>query len=318
MTTRWGFNCRELMVALAVVTALAALLLVGIMRMRESAARVNCHNNLRQLSLAVANCHDASQQLPPVTGTDTDLRSVFVWLGPFIEAYPSWYRPGRSSADAYHAPSSVVFRGPGKGEEIFQRGGDANQFWRVLLDPADPMPKGLRDIPMTLQDGTTGYYATGNYAANGLLPWGQTIGAKGLGDWPAPAILFAERPQVCRTADRETVHNLWGVGFHGPSMPTFATLTPASPPGLWSTGQIAPAGTGAFRIGRADAEPRPIDFPAPFQVLRCGQPCDPRMPGTPHRAGMNVAMSDGSVRVFAPGTAPDVFWAACAGPTAAP
>ncbi|MDY3559326.1 hypothetical protein R5W23_000317 [Gemmata sp. JC673] len=199
-----------------------------------------------------------------------------------------------------------------------QNGGDANQAWSVFLDPADPAPQGQRDIPVTLTDGSTGYYATGNYAANGLLAWGKKSSVKSLEEWPAPAILFAERPQACHTANGEVIHNLWGVGFYSPNMPAFAALTPTDPPGLQSTGQIAPATGGQFRIGRADGVPQSADFPAPIQFLRSGQPCDPRLPGTPHRTGMPTAMSDGSVRVFAREVDPGVFWSACAGPPPAP
>ncbi|HEY1189061.1 MAG TPA: DUF1559 domain-containing protein [Gemmata sp.] len=316
MFGRRAFSRGELLVALALVSVLGALVVSLLARARESAARTSCQNNLKQLTLGVMNYHDVNLQLPPLADSDAGLVSVFATICPYLTSYCWHYAPGRSQADAYHAPSSVVFPCRGKdGAELSQEGGDANQIWRAFLDPADPTPNGLRDIAVTLPDGTTGHHATGNYAANGLLPWGQKLGAKSLGEWPTLAILFAERPQVCRTADGETVHNLWGVGFYSPSMPTFATLTPTNPPGLWSTGQVSPAGGGMVRVGRADADPQPANFPAPFQVLRGEQPCDPRLPGTPHRAGMQTAMSDGSVRLFAPSTEPWVFWAACAAPS---
>jgi hypothetical protein len=44
------------------------------------------------------------------------------------------------------------------------------------------------------------------------------------------------------------------------------------------------------------------------------EPCDPRLPGGPHRAGLLAAMTDGSVRVFGWDTDPAVFWAACTPP----
>ncbi|MFO0926743.1 MAG: hypothetical protein U0736_06835 [Gemmataceae bacterium] len=136
----------------------------------------------------------------------------------------------------------------------------------------------------------------------------------------ANTLLIGERPQVCRTADGDEVYNLWGLGFYSPHMPAFATLTPAAPPGLASTGQVAPAlplpdedaaDTLRVRIGRRDAPPVAPDYATPLQVVRPGRPCDPRLPGTPHRRGMQVGMADGSMRVFAPSVDPWVFWAAC-------
>jgi prepilin-type processing-associated H-X9-DG protein len=176
---------------------------------------------------------------------------------------------------------------------------------------------------MTLPDGSTGYYATGSYAANGQLPWGTGTIPRSFPKGPENTILIGERPQVCRTAAGEDVYNLWGLGIYSPHMPAFAALTPADPPGLSSTGQVAPAeplpdetatdrdAQLRVRIGRRDAEPGPPDFDHPIQVIRGSRPCDPRLPGTPHRAGMQVAMADGSVRVFAPDTSPWVFWSAC-------
>src|SRR5204863_521054 len=44
-----------------------------------------------------------------------------------------------------------------------------------------------------------------------------------------------------QTGATNTAYNCWGMGLYGPHMPTFATLTPATPTGLQSTGQIAPS-----------------------------------------------------------------------------
>ena len=45
----------------------------------------------------------------------------------------------------------------------------------------------------------------------------------------ADTILFAERPQVCRTVSGEVAYNLWGAGFYSPHMPAFAALAPVGP-----------------------------------------------------------------------------------------
>ncbi len=230
----------------------------------------------------------------------------------------------RSEPAAYHAHSSVPFAFRHKdGTPGTMYGGAANQVWRTFVCPSDATADRLQDVPVALPDGTTGYYATGSYAANGLLPW-RTGGLLPTAD----TILFAERPQVCRAATGEAVYNLWGVGFFSPHMPAFAALTPADPPGLWATGQVAPVvplpdeaaadrdAQVRVRVGTWDAAPRVPDFATPMQRIGLGRPCDPRLPGSPHRDGMQAAMADGSVRLFAPGTAPWVFWSACvpAGP----
>jgi Protein of unknown function (DUF1559) len=324
----------QFLVALLIILLAVGMLLAAIAHVREAAARESCKNNLKQLALAVANYNDTyPRRLPPLadqgTGAPTGrgLPSVIANLIPYLEATPFRFDPERPPDD-YHAHSSVTFAYRHKdGTPFTVEGGIANRVWRTFIDPGDATAETLHDVPMTLPDGTTGYYATGSYAANGLLPWGKD----GLPQLPpgrlANTILFAERPQLCRTAAGEEVYDLWGLGFYSPHMPAFAALTPAEPPDLWSTGQATPViplpEEGAadrdaqilVRIGRQDSAPQRPDFPTPVQIIRRGRPCDPRLPGSPHSAGMQTAMADGSVRVFAPDTSPWAFWAACIPPT---
>ena len=323
MLRRPGATKVEVLVGVAIVILVGGLLLSGMCRIRESANRMKCQNNLKQLGLAVSNYHDTFDQVPPLTnkGDETPVGlggpSVFAQLTMFLEADP-WNYSARRLPNEYDAHSSIAFTLTGKfGEVITEHGGVANQIRRGFVELADDTAHDLRDVPMTLPDGTTGYYATGSYAANGLVPWGTGTIGKSFPRGTANSVLMAERPQVCRTATGEEVHNLWGVGFYSPRMPAFACLTPVEPTGLASTGQAVPVeplpaedGPVMVRIGRKDAEPQPADFPNPLQRVRDGR-CDPRLPGGPHPAGMQVLMADASVRVFDWDTSPWVFWSAC-------
>ena len=142
----------------------------------------------------------------------------------------------------------------------------------------------------------------------------------------AGTILFAERPQICQTGAGESVHTQWGVGFYSPQMPAFATLTPVQQPDLWSTGQVAPVvplppdssfdrdSQVRVRVGTGDAAPSAPSFPTSIQLIVSGRPCDPRLPGSMHRGGMNAAMSHGSVRFITSDISFWVFWATCVSP----
>jgi hypothetical protein len=297
--------------------------------MREVSTALKCQNNLKQLALAAQNYADTNGGRLPALVDQGDgapigrgLPSVFANLLPYVEASPLYFRP-ELPLERYHGHSSVVFKYDHKGEPYTQEGGLANQILRVFLDPADVTASELRDVPMVLPDGSTGYCATGSYVANGLLPWSLEIRPNAFPGRFTNTIVFAERPQVCRPAGGDEVYNLWGLGVYSPHMPAFAALTPVDPPGLWDTGQVAPVlplraesapdrdTLVRVRIGREDAEPTVPSFNTPIQLVRKGHPCDPRLPATSHRQGMQAAMGDASVRVFPRDTDPWVFWAAC-------
>ncbi|WP_442483053.1 DUF1559 family PulG-like putative transporter [Aeoliella sp. SH292] len=63
-STHVGFTLVELLVVISVVGILVALLLPAIQAAREAARRASCQNNLKQISLAVLNHHDAMRCLP--------------------------------------------------------------------------------------------------------------------------------------------------------------------------------------------------------------------------------------------------------------
>ncbi len=94
---RDGFTLIELLIVTAILGLLVQLMLPAVMSSQESARRLSCTNNLRQVALAVQSHHDTYKRLPsggwhwnwpgePERGTGPDQPGGWIFnILPFVE-----------------------------------------------------------------------------------------------------------------------------------------------------------------------------------------------------------------------------------------
>ena len=100
-----GFTLIELLVVIGIIAMLMGLLLPAVQKVRESANRISCGNNLHQISLAMHHYHLDNEHLPPRCLGDSGPTWAVLIL-PYLEQDPLYKRWDRSLS--YYDQSDVA------------------------------------------------------------------------------------------------------------------------------------------------------------------------------------------------------------------
>lgn len=238
---RRGFTLFQLILLLAILLLLLGLLPLAILRVRQSAARMNSQNNLHQIVLAIQNCSDTHQgNLPPVIGpypvdaAGGGQGTLHFHILPFLEQQQVY--------NASNDPNEQRYR--------VSFGNTAAIKIKTYLAPGDPSAP-----PGNVYDG---WLALCNYPANYLVF--QQGGARfpaSITDGTSNTIFFAERYQMCNGQPHAWGYDglyHWAPMFEYYSLDTFQVLPkpdecdPERPQALEKGGINVGLGDGSVRF----------------------------------------------------------------------
>ena len=292
-TRRSGFTLIELLVVIAIIAILIALLVPAVQKVREAAARTQCANNMKQMSLALHSFEDANRALPPLAnwaggrfpGT---YGCPHVFILPYIEQQNLWNDmlqypyPGFANGLRYAWWSGV------NGDNPY------SQTIPIYFCPSDPTTTTGLNTP-------TGWGGT-SYAANAQVfahtdatlgtqsDWDRRASIAKIRDGSSNTIAWAERYVDCyaNPNSSQAGGSLWGVMW-GPWWPIFMADA---------------TGGGASYVG--------MGTNSMFQLTPgSSSACDTYRAHSIHSGGIQVGMLDGSVRVVNPGVQQLTWWYAC-------
>jgi prepilin-type N-terminal cleavage/methylation domain-containing protein len=320
-----GFTLIELLVVIAIIAILIGLLLPAVQKVREAAARAQSQNNLKQMGIAVHNCHGTYEKLPPCQGCFPHDANTEDWQAPYNPSHfgtlQYFLLPFIEQENLYKSPQ--LNGAPGSSANSLH---SANSWWidrggriKTYQAPGDPSMPASGTGWATGDDGQprglTSYAANWHVFRGGWDEDWQVGGVSrfsSVTDGLSNTIFFAERYAQCGANPDDGWSDsvplryasvIWNedgqnVGPRGEVWNVRTNLCPA----FWV--HLPGMGTGDGNSQSAQWQRVP-NYPWAYAVLPQANPpvkqCDPLRVQSFSAAGITVGLGDGSVRLVSTG-----------------
>lgn len=285
-----AFTLIELLVVIAIIAILVGLLLPAVQKVRDAAARIQCSNNLKQVSLAVFNYESSYHTLPTSTRppgyTPLPRVSWTIAVLPFIEQDNlSKNYDFTSNWDSPHnlpitSQPIKIFQCPGTPNPTRRDGDPQTNVWNIVA--VTDYAASTAVSPLAVNINFTGK------PDKGMLPKNETATLANVSDGLSNTLMLIEsagRPQIYRlgrpfgTVPAEKVD---GGGWARPA--SDLDFIPATPDGSTFPGACAAGCTNGFDYPTYAAPPFGTEgTSAPYSF---------------HAGVINTAFGDGSVRTI--------------------
>jgi prepilin-type N-terminal cleavage/methylation domain-containing protein/prepilin-type processing-associated H-X9-DG protein len=168
---RVGFTLIELLVVIAIIAILVALLLPAVQKVRESASKTRCLNNMKQIALGCIQHHDQLGKLPASVLMHKQATAVNNFNQPFGPNWAILILPYIEQGNLYNACGSNgngvgIYKAAMKNATITSA--EAND-WRNIIGNEISLYKCPSDTfngPPLERSDLAGKWARGNYGAN--------------------------------------------------------------------------------------------------------------------------------------------------------
>ena len=294
---RAGISHVEVLVIAAMVVTLGGLCLQTVQKTRLAAALKETENRLKEITFGLSKFHDTYKRFPPA------------W-GPFPAPPPTWPAPPPAVRGTLHYWLLPYL----KGDTVFDRGQPATtggapvDVWMNHDAYGQVVQAYLCTADETADHGTV--------TLGGLRPWGA-------GCIAANARVFGGLQKNATATAWDSKSRFGTISDGTANVIAFATRRArcGAPPGgsAWAGGNTT-AGLDNFMISGAffasDVEDTPTSNDGytrnpPFQVVPELTACDPHVAHGYSRAGIQVALFDGSVRTVSPTISSKTWGQAC-------